>query len=74
MVEHPGRWGIHPTAYSPDASRSFAWKRFNGNRDEISGVDSVEFGPAHVVFFDEDGKILRAVRVENVNDLEEVTP
>lgn len=53
--------------------RSFAWKRFNGNREVIAGVDSVVFGPAHVVFYNAEGRILRAVRVENVNDLEEVT-
>lgn len=51
--------------------RSFVWKRWSGNRDEISGVDTVEFGPAHVVFYNK-GRIVRAVRVENVNELEEV--
>lgn len=51
--------------------RSFTWKRWNGSADRIDRVTDVEFGPAHVVFLNK-GRIVRAVRVENVNELEEV--
>lgn len=51
--------------------RSFTWKRWSGVADSIDRVDEVQFGAAHVVFLNK-GRIVRAVRVENVNELVEV--
>ncbi|WMI33102.1 hypothetical protein SEA_RIKSENGUPTA_6 [Microbacterium phage RikSengupta] len=51
--------------------RSFTWKRWSGTAGRIDGVTDVEFGAAHVVFYNK-GRIVRAVRVENVNELTEV--
>ena len=53
--------------------RSFKWKRWSGASDSIDGVTDVEFGAAHVVFLNK-GRIVRAVRVENVQDLVEQVP
>lgn len=53
--------------------RSFTWKRWNGNSDSISGVERVEFGTAHVVFYGMEEQIVRAVRIEQINELVETT-
>lgn len=59
--------------------RTFTFKRWSGASDTVEGVDVVEFGAAHVVFYaapewpGAKPRIIRAERVENVNGLVEST-
>lgn len=55
------------------ASRTFAWKRWSGGSDTIQGVLRVEFGPRHVIFYGPEDLILRAERIEQINELRETT-
>jgi len=53
--------------------REFVWKRLNDSPDSVQGVERVEFGTAHVVFYGVLDQVVRAVRVEQVNELTETT-
>lgn len=55
------------------ATRVFTWKRWSGNKDNIRGVLRAEFGPSHVVFYGPEDHIIRAERIEQVNELTETT-
>lgn len=52
--------------------RTFKYKTWSGRTQIIGGVDTVQFASGHVVFRDEDGKILLADRNEQINGLVEL--
>lgn len=73
--EHPGMEEPFNMDYSYSEVgklRSFQWSRWSGAHNEIHDVRRIKFGAAHVVFYGVGGIILRAVRVENVNEMVEV--
>lgn len=53
------------------ADKTFFYKRWSGAYQTVHEVASVEFGASHVVFRNDDGQIILAERVEQVNQLAE---
>lgn len=51
--------------------RTFTYKRWSGGGSTVQAA-AVEFGPAHVVFYDQADRIVLAERVEQVNQLREI--
>lgn len=49
----------------------FVYHRWSGAKHTVRGVSSVEFGPAHVVFRDENRQVILAERAEHVNELQQ---